>query len=131
MSSKPNSIRPASKRPPASPAEKYTAFRPIDLPDRQWPSRVIAAPPIWCSVDLRDGNQALVEPMNGARKRRMFELLVEMRSEEHTSELQSLMRISYAVFCLTQKTTTWAQRHDNTNDYHQEPKETLKRHRTK
>src|SRR3546814_566860 len=82
MSSKPNSIRPASKRPPASPAEKYTAFRPIDLPDRQWPSRVIAAPPIWCSVDLRDGNQALVEPMNGARKRRMFELLVEMGFKE-------------------------------------------------
>src|SRR3546814_10614774 len=60
----------------------YTAFRPNDLLDRQWPSRVIAAPAIWCSVELREGNLALVEPMNGARKRRMFELLVEMGFKE-------------------------------------------------
>src|SRR5690606_607383 len=51
-------------------------------PDRQWPSRVITEPPVWCSVDLRDGNQALVEPMNGERKRRMFKLLVEMGYKE-------------------------------------------------
>src|SRR3546814_5382160 len=73
---------PARKRAPVNPAEKYTAFRPIDLPDRQWPGRVIAEPPIWCSVDLRDGNQALIEPMNAARKRRMFKLLVEMGFKE-------------------------------------------------
>jgi 2-isopropylmalate synthase len=75
-------MKPASMRPPVNPAAKYTAFRPIDLPDRRWPGRVIAEPPIWCSVDLRDGNQALVEPMNGARKRRMFQLLVEMGFKE-------------------------------------------------
>ncbi|HEY9549567.1 MAG TPA: 2-isopropylmalate synthase, partial [Kiloniellaceae bacterium] len=74
--------QPARKRAPVNPAEKYTAFRPIDLPDRQWPGRVIAEPPIWCSVDLRDGNQALIEPMNAARKRRMFKLLVEMGFKE-------------------------------------------------
>ncbi|MGE5767530.1 MAG: 2-isopropylmalate synthase, partial [Bacteroidota bacterium] len=75
-------IKPASKRPPVNPAAKYTPFRPIDLPDRQWPGRVITEPPVWCSVDLRDGNQALIEPMNGERKRRMFKLLVEMGYKE-------------------------------------------------
>ncbi len=57
-------------------ASRYTAFPPIDLPDRTWPSRVITAPPLWCSVDLRDGNQALIDPMDAERKRRMFDLLV-------------------------------------------------------
>jgi len=75
-------VKPARTRAPINPAEKYTAFRPIALPDRQWPGRVITEPPIWCSVDLRDGNQALIEPMNGARKRRMFKLLVEMGYKE-------------------------------------------------
>jgi len=60
------------------PIQKYRAFAPIDLPNRQWPSRVIAKAPIWCSVDLRDGNQALVEPMGVDRKNRMFDLLVGM-----------------------------------------------------
>jgi 2-isopropylmalate synthase len=64
------------------PVHKYRAFTPIDLPDRRWPSRVIAKPPIWCSVDLRDGNQALVEPMGPERKRRMFDLLVKMGFKE-------------------------------------------------
>jgi 2-isopropylmalate synthase len=59
-------------------ASRYTAFPPIDMPDRTWPSRVIAAPPLWCSVDLRDGNQALIDPMDGERKRRMFDLLVSL-----------------------------------------------------
>jgi len=78
--STPTSIGP--KRKPVNPAAKYTAFKPIDLPDRQWPGRVITEPPVWCSVDLRDGNQALIEPMDGARKRRMFKLLVEMGYKE-------------------------------------------------
>ena len=47
------------------PIQKYRAYAPIILPDRQWPSRVIDKAPIWCSVDLRDGNQALIEPMGG------------------------------------------------------------------
>lgn len=64
------------------PARKYKPFAPIDLPDRQWPSRVIDRHPIWCSVDLRDGNQALIEPMNSERKRRMFDTLVAMGFKE-------------------------------------------------
>ncbi len=64
------------------PIEKYRAFQPIDLPDRQWPTRVITKAPIWCSVDLRDGNQALIEPMDSDRKRRMFQILCEMGFKE-------------------------------------------------
>jgi len=62
--------------------EKYSAFAPIRLVDRQWPGRVIDRAPIWCSVDLRDGNQALIEPMDADRKSRMFRLLVEMGFKE-------------------------------------------------
>ncbi|MFN7192626.1 MAG: 2-isopropylmalate synthase, partial [Rhodospirillales bacterium] len=61
---------------------KYKAFAPIDLPNRQWPSRVIDKAPLWCSVDLRDGNQALVEPLGPERKRRLFELLVRLGVKE-------------------------------------------------
>jgi len=64
------------------PSEKYPAFRPVDLPDRRWPNNVISKPPIWCSVDLRDGNQALVEPMGPERKRRFFDTLVRMGFKE-------------------------------------------------
>lgn len=60
------------------PAHKYRPFPPVSLPDRTWPSRTIQRAPVWCSVDLRDGNQALVEPMGHERKRRMFELLVRL-----------------------------------------------------
>ncbi|MBZ4193041.1 MAG: 2-isopropylmalate synthase [Candidatus Contendobacter sp.] len=60
------------------PTRKYRPFPPIHLPDRQWPSRVITQAPHWCSVDLRDGNQALIEPMGADRKRRMFEMLVQL-----------------------------------------------------
>jgi len=61
---------------------KYRAVQPINLPDRRWPSRTIGKPPIWCSVDLRDGNQALIEPMGPDRKRRMFDLLLRMGFKE-------------------------------------------------
>ena len=64
------------------PAAKYRAFAPISLDDRTWPNRIISAPPTWCSVDLRDGNQALIEPMDAARKRRMFDLLVKTGFKE-------------------------------------------------
>ena len=67
---------------PKLPHQKYRPFQPIDLPDRRWPARVIEKAPIWCSVDLRDGNQALIEPMGPERKRRMFELLVRMGFKE-------------------------------------------------
>jgi 2-isopropylmalate synthase len=58
------------------PFQKYRAFQAIDLPDRQWPTRTLTTAPRWCSVDLRDGNQALIDPMNVAEKLRMFDLLV-------------------------------------------------------
>jgi 2-isopropylmalate synthase len=64
------------------PIQKYRAYAPIILPDRQWPSRVIEKAPIWCSVDLRDGNQALIEPMGVERKNRMFRLLADMGFKE-------------------------------------------------
>ena len=67
---------------PGMPIHKYRPFSTIDLPDRRWPMHVIDHPPLWCSVDLRDGNQALVEPMGPDRKRRMFELLVELGFKE-------------------------------------------------
>ncbi|MEI2742484.1 MAG: 2-isopropylmalate synthase [Candidatus Competibacter sp.] len=63
-------------------SRKYRPFPPVQLPDRQWPSRVLTQAPRWCSVDLRDGNQALIEPMGTERKRRMFELLVQLGFKE-------------------------------------------------
>ena len=65
-----------------NPSTKYPSFKPIDIADRTWPNRVIKSPPIWCSVDLRDGNQALIEPMDAARKRRMFDMLVKIGFKE-------------------------------------------------
>lgn len=59
----------------ANPSVKYRPFPPLALPDRQWPNRTIAQAPIWMSTDLRDGNQALFEPMNSERKLRLFETL--------------------------------------------------------
>ena len=64
------------------PITRYAPFTPIDLPDRAWPTTVITKAPQWCAVDLRDGNQALIDPMTPARKRRMFELLVAMGYKE-------------------------------------------------
>ena len=64
------------------PISKYRAYAPVHLPDRRWPSQVISKAPIWCSVDLRDGNQALIEPMGVDRKNRMFDLLVAMGFKE-------------------------------------------------
>ena len=65
-----------------NPVNKYKAFEPIDLKDRQWPSKVINQAPTWCSVDLRDGNQALIEPMGSERKNRMFSLLCKLGFKE-------------------------------------------------
>ncbi len=61
---------------------RYQPFRPIDLPERSWPHTVITSAPRWCAVDLRDGNQALIDPMTPARKRSMFDLLVRMGYKE-------------------------------------------------
>ena len=62
--------------------EKYRPYAGPDLPDRTWPGMRIETAPVWCSVDLRDGNQALIEPMDSARKMRMFKLLVDMGFKE-------------------------------------------------
>ena len=67
---------------PAGRHEKYRPFAGPDLPDRTWPGKRINKAPVWCSVDLRDGNQALIEPMDGVRKMRMFKLLVAMGFKE-------------------------------------------------
>lgn len=65
-----------------NPSTKYRAFAPVRLTDRTWPDAVITKPPVWCSVDLRDGNQALIEPMDIERKVRMFEQLVKIGFKE-------------------------------------------------
>ena len=57
---------------------KYQPFQTIDIKDRTWPNQVITEAPRWCSVDLRDGNQALIEPMSVAQKKKMFELLISV-----------------------------------------------------
>jgi 2-isopropylmalate synthase len=64
------------------PASRYPAYAPVDLPDRTWPTRTIEQAPRWCAVDLRDGNQALIDPMTPARKLAMFQLLVQMGYKE-------------------------------------------------
>ncbi len=61
---------------------KYQPYPPVHLPDRRWPERAITAAPIWCSVDLRDGNQALIDPMDLHRKKRLFDTLVRMGFKE-------------------------------------------------
>ena len=65
-----------------NPASKYRSFAPVRLADRAWPDAVLTRPPVWCSVDLRDGNQALIEPMDVARKLRMFKMLVDIGFKE-------------------------------------------------
>ena len=70
------------QRPSRMPISRYTPFTPIDLPDRTWPAKTTTEAPLWCAVDLRDGNQALIDPMSPARKRRMFDLLVGMGYKE-------------------------------------------------
>src|SRR3954469_6035318 len=64
------------------PFSKYKPYETVPLPDRTWPDTVVSQAPIWCSTDLRDGNQALVNPMDSARKRRFFDLLVSLGFKE-------------------------------------------------
>jgi 2-isopropylmalate synthase len=84
----PNAGQPAwnTQRGSSMPIKRYRPFaeevEPVRLADRTWPDRVITRAPMWCAVDLRDGNQALIDPMSPARKRRMFELLVRMGYKE-------------------------------------------------
>lgn len=64
------------------PSKKYRPFVAVDLPDRQWPGQRIDTPPIWCSVDLRDGNQSLIDPMDQERKQRLFDMLLKIGFKE-------------------------------------------------
>ena len=70
------------QQPSGMPCHRYTPFPPIDLPGRTWPGRAITAAPRWLSTDLRDGNQALIDPMSPSRKRTMFDLLVRLGYKE-------------------------------------------------
>ncbi|GLZ04279.1 2-isopropylmalate synthase [Actinomadura sp. NBRC 104412] len=70
------------QQPSGMPFERYRPFSPIRLTDRTWPDKVITEAPRWCAVDLRDGNQALIDPMDSHRKLRMFQLLVRMGYKE-------------------------------------------------
>lgn len=66
----------------SDPSKKYRPFVAVELPDRRWPSQRIEMPPIWCSVDLRDGNQSLIDPMDQERKQRLFDLLLNVGFKE-------------------------------------------------
>lgn len=77
--------------------KKYKPFTPIDLPDRQWPNRVIDHAPIWCSVDLRDGNQALVDPMNLEEKLEYFNTLIEVGFKEIEVGFPSASETEYEI----------------------------------
>ncbi|MCW2580150.1 MAG: 2-isopropylmalate synthase [Blastococcus sp.] len=70
------------QQPSRMPIHRYAPFTPVVLTDRTWPEKVTTVAPRWCAVDLRDGNQALIDPMTPDRKRRMFELLVQMGYKE-------------------------------------------------
>jgi len=65
-----------------NPTQKYRPFARVALSDRRWPDQIIDKAPNWCSVDLRDGNQALIEPMGSERKLRMFQMLLDIGFKE-------------------------------------------------
>jgi 2-isopropylmalate synthase len=75
-------VTPPRQQPSGMPCQRYTPFQPVDLPDRRWPGRSLTRAPRWLSTDLRDGNQALIDPMSPARKHKMFDLLVRMGYKE-------------------------------------------------
>jgi 2-isopropylmalate synthase len=81
MTATPYDVRNA-QQPSGMPIHRYPPFTPVGLADRTWPGAVATEAPRWCAVDLRDGNQALIDPMSPGRKRRMFELLVRMGYKE-------------------------------------------------
>ena len=76
------SSTPYPQQPSGMPCHRYKPFPKVDLPDRTWPTKSVTAAPRWLSTDLRDGNQALIDPMNAARKNAMFDLLVRMGYKE-------------------------------------------------
>jgi 2-isopropylmalate synthase len=77
-----HAVAPVYQQPSGMPCYRYTPFKQVDLPDRTWPNQVMTKAPRWLSTDLRDGNQALIDPMSPTRKRAMFDLLVKMGYKE-------------------------------------------------
>ncbi|HCC02741.1 MAG TPA: 2-isopropylmalate synthase, partial [Ruminococcaceae bacterium] len=77
--------------------KKYIPFRQINLPDRTWPQKTITKAPIWCSVDLRDGNQALIDPMNLEEKLKFFQLLVDVGFKEIEIGFPSASETEYEI----------------------------------
>ena len=77
--------------------EKYIPFQQINIPDRKWPSNVISKAPIWCSVDLRDGNQALIDPMNLEEKLEFFHALCDMGFKEIEIGFPSASETEYEI----------------------------------
>jgi 2-isopropylmalate synthase len=75
-------VAPVYQQPSGMPCHRYVPFKPVDLPDRTWPTKTMTEAPRWLSTDLRDGNQALIDPMSPTRKRAMFDLLVKMGYKE-------------------------------------------------
>jgi 2-isopropylmalate synthase len=75
-------VAPVYQQPSGMPCHRYAPFKPVDLPDRTWPAKTITKAPRWLSTDLRDGNQALIDPMSPSRKRTMFDLLVKLGYKE-------------------------------------------------
>src|SRR5271157_4998657 len=78
----PRRVSPVRQQPSGMPCHRYPPFKPVELPDRTWPAQAITKAPRWLSTDLRDGNQALIDPMSPARKHKMFDLLVRMGYKE-------------------------------------------------
>ena len=78
-------------------SRKYIPFQPVSLPDRTWPDRVIDRAPVWCSVDLRDGNQALVDPMNLEEKLLFFKTLIEIGFKEIEVGFPSASETEYEI----------------------------------
>src|SRR5271154_5785082 len=77
-----NRVSPVQPQPRGIPRHRYTPFKAVELPDRTWRGKTMTTAPRWLSTDLRDGNQALIDPMSPARKHKMFDLLVRMGYKE-------------------------------------------------
>ena len=77
--------------------QKYKAFEPVALPDRTWPDKTLTQAPIWCSVDLRDGNQALVNPMNLEQKLQFFQMLCKIGFKEIEIGFPSASETEYEI----------------------------------
>ena len=77
--------------------KKYIPFKPINIPDRTWPDKTITEAPTWCSVDLRDGNQALVDPMNLEEKLELFKTLIDIGVKEIEVGFPSASETEYEI----------------------------------